>query len=173
MTKTFRDNCDKNIVQQTSCEPLFADVQMQLKMYFFVPYVRPWMHQDYSHPPVPDSLKPYISSFTTSPPGCHMPRKAWVQINRLRTGHGRFNANLHRIGLADNKNCVCGDIQSASHILYHCTVMAPPCSITRDGFRERGALSHLSFGDPSICDLFGRLSEKLESMPLACVVPPQ
>jgi len=22
MTKTFRDNCDKNIVQQTSCEPL-------------------------------------------------------------------------------------------------------------------------------------------------------
>jgi len=23
MTKTFRDNCDKNIVQQTSCEPLF------------------------------------------------------------------------------------------------------------------------------------------------------
>jgi len=59
-----------------------------------------------------------------------MPRKAWVQLNRLRTGHGRFNANLHRMGLADNKNCVCGDIQSASHILYHCTVMAPPCSIT-------------------------------------------
>jgi len=38
MTKTFRDNCDKNIVQQTSCEPLFPDVQMQLKMYFFVPF---------------------------------------------------------------------------------------------------------------------------------------
>jgi len=27
MTKTFRDNCDKSIVQQTSCEPLFPDVQ--------------------------------------------------------------------------------------------------------------------------------------------------
>ena len=27
MTKTFRDNCDKNIVQQTSCEPLFPDVK--------------------------------------------------------------------------------------------------------------------------------------------------
>ena len=47
MTKTFRDNCDKNIVQQTSCEPLFPDVQMQLKMYFFVPFVRPCMHQNY------------------------------------------------------------------------------------------------------------------------------
>jgi len=38
MTKTFRDNCDKNIVQQTSCEPHFPDVQMQLKMYFFAPF---------------------------------------------------------------------------------------------------------------------------------------
>jgi len=43
MTKTFRENCDKNIVQQASCEPLFRNVQMQLKMYFFVPFVRPCM----------------------------------------------------------------------------------------------------------------------------------
>ena len=47
MTKTFRDNCDKNIVQQTSCEPLSPDVQMQLKMYFFVPFVRPCMRHNY------------------------------------------------------------------------------------------------------------------------------
>jgi len=47
MTKTFRDNCDKNIVQQTSCEPLFPDVQTQLKMYFSVRFVRPCMHHKY------------------------------------------------------------------------------------------------------------------------------
>ena len=47
MTKTFRDNYDKNIAQQTSCEPLFSDVQMQLKMHFFVPFVRPCMHHNY------------------------------------------------------------------------------------------------------------------------------
>ena len=47
MTKTFRDNCDINIVQQTSCEPLFSVVQMQLKTYFFVPFVRPCMHLNY------------------------------------------------------------------------------------------------------------------------------
>ena len=41
MTKTFRDNCDIYIAQQTSCEPLFPVVQMQLKTYFFVPFVRP------------------------------------------------------------------------------------------------------------------------------------
>jgi len=38
MTKTFRDNCDINIVQQTSCEPLLPVVQIQLKMYFFLLY---------------------------------------------------------------------------------------------------------------------------------------
>jgi len=47
MTKTFRDNCDKSIVQQTSYEPPIADVQMQLKMYFFIPFVRPCMHHKY------------------------------------------------------------------------------------------------------------------------------
>jgi len=47
MTKTFRDICDINVVQQTSCEPLFPDVQMQLKTYYFVPFVRPCMHHNY------------------------------------------------------------------------------------------------------------------------------
>jgi len=47
MTKTFRDNYDTNIVQQTSCEPLFPDVQMQLKMYFVFPSVRPCVHRNY------------------------------------------------------------------------------------------------------------------------------
>jgi len=45
MTKTLGDNCDINIVQQTSCEPLFPVVQMQ--MYFFVPSVQPYMHLNY------------------------------------------------------------------------------------------------------------------------------
>jgi len=47
MTKTFRDNSDNNTVQQTSCETSFPDVQMQLKTYFFVPFVRPCTHRNY------------------------------------------------------------------------------------------------------------------------------
>ena len=47
MTKTFRDNCDINIVLQTSCEPLFPVVQMQLRTYFFVLFVHPSMHLNY------------------------------------------------------------------------------------------------------------------------------
>jgi len=46
VTKTFIDNLDKNIVQQTNCEPL-SDVQLHLKMYFFVPFVRPCVHHKY------------------------------------------------------------------------------------------------------------------------------
>ena len=45
--------------------------------------------------------------------------------------------------------------------------------MSRDGFRKRGALGHLTLEAPRRCDLFGRLSEKRESMPVLCVVPPQ
>ena len=47
MTKTFRDNCDINIVQQTSCELLFPDFSNAVKMYFFVPSVHLCMHHKY------------------------------------------------------------------------------------------------------------------------------
>ena len=65
-----------------------------------------------------------------------MPRKALVQLNRLCTGHGRFNAKLYRMGLADGNNCVCGDIQSASHILNHHTELAPASIITNEDLIE-------------------------------------
>ena len=47
MTKTFRDNCDINIVQQTSCEPPLPDVQIQLQMDFFFLFVGPCMRHNY------------------------------------------------------------------------------------------------------------------------------
>ena len=47
MTKTFRDKCDINMKQWTSCKLLFPDVRTQWKMYSFVPYVSPCMHHNY------------------------------------------------------------------------------------------------------------------------------
>jgi len=41
MTKTFRGNCNTNIVQQTSCEPLFPDVQMRVKNVCFRSFCTP------------------------------------------------------------------------------------------------------------------------------------
>ena len=71
MTKTFPDNCDKNIVQQTSCEPLFPDVRMQSKTYFFVPFVRPCMHYKYGG--ISERLNLLVIPATTSSPkGTHV-----------------------------------------------------------------------------------------------------
>jgi len=46
MTKTFSDNCDKILCSKQAAS-LFPDVQMQLKTFFFVPFVRPCMHYKY------------------------------------------------------------------------------------------------------------------------------
>ena len=43
--KTFRDNCDKNIVQQKSYEP--SRCSNAVENYFFIPFVRPCMHHKY------------------------------------------------------------------------------------------------------------------------------
>ena len=61
----------------------------------FPPRQQPWSFSENqgSPSPVPESVKPYFSSFSNSPPGCKMTRKACVQ---LHSGHGQFNVNSHR-----------------------------------------------------------------------------
>ena len=49
-----------------------------------------------------------ISPNTSLPPGADLSRKNWSTLNRLRTGVGRFNANMHRWGLRPSAACPCG-----------------------------------------------------------------
>ena len=35
-------------------------------------------------------------------------RTAWVKLNRLRTGVGRFGSSMHKWGLASSAKCECG-----------------------------------------------------------------
>ncbi|XP_078252771.1 uncharacterized protein LOC144592179 [Rhinoraja longicauda] len=64
---------------------------------------------------------------TTASPGSDTPRKEWVTLNRLHTGVGRINANVHRWGLCPSAACVCGaDQQTAQHGILDCTVLRPP-----------------------------------------------
>ena len=67
--------------------------------------------------PIHAALQSFILSFSPQPPGCDLPRNAWVQLNRLRTGVGRFSANMKLMGLCGSDLIQCGKVQTAHHIL--------------------------------------------------------
>lgn len=54
-----------------------------------------------------------------------LPRKAWINLNRLRTGHGRCNQILHRWGYIDDPSCICGNpYQTMAYLLLFCPMLA-------------------------------------------------
>ena len=69
-------------------------------------------------------LRNFIPRPTTHPPGSDLPRASLVQLNRLRSGYGRFRQFLFRIGLASSELCDCGEVQSGNHIL-SCRILGP------------------------------------------------
>ena len=48
---------------------------------------------------------------SSKPPGYDLKRSQRVLLNHLRSGHGRYASFMHRIGLRENANCICGAIQ--------------------------------------------------------------
>jgi len=71
--------------------------------------------------PIPAALQSFIPAFGPQPPGCDFPGNAWVQLNCLRTGVGRFAANMKLMGLCGSDLCASGKVQTAHHILHDCT----------------------------------------------------
>ena len=69
-------------------------------------------------------LRKFIPRPTTHPPGYDLPRASLVQLNRLRSGYGRFRQFLFRIGLASSDLCDCGEVQTGQHIL-SCRTLGP------------------------------------------------
>ena len=56
-----------------------------------------------------------------------LPRAAWVKLNRLRTGVGRFHSSIHKCGLASLPNCECGaSEQTVDHVLTMCPIHRAP-----------------------------------------------
>lgn len=54
-----------------------------------------------------------------------LPRKAWCNLNRLRTGHGRSNAMMKKWGFIEDSVCVCGfPDQTVAHILHSCPILS-------------------------------------------------
>jgi hypothetical protein len=60
-------------------------------------------------------------------PGFDLPRRQWVALNRIRTGHGRCGQMLHRRQIRASPACDCGEpMQSIQHIAETCPLRAFP-----------------------------------------------
>ena len=59
--------------------------------------------------------------------GMGLSRAAWVKLNRLRTGIGRFYSSMHKWVVAPSPNCECGaSEQNADHVLIACPIHRAP-----------------------------------------------
>ena len=63
-------------------------------------------------------LRAFVPETGARPVGMRLPRAAWVKLNRLRTGNGRFHSSMHKYGVAPSPNCEYGaSEQTADHVL--------------------------------------------------------
>ena len=63
-------------------------------------------------------LRTFVPETGARPVWMGLPRAAWVKLNRLRTGVGRFHSSMHKWDLAPSPNCECGaSEQTIDHVL--------------------------------------------------------
>jgi len=61
------------------------------------------------------------------PLGMTLRRRAWVRLNRLRTGVGRFRSCLYKWGMACFAACECdAEEQTVDHVVLQCQIHRPP-----------------------------------------------
>ena len=72
-------------------------------------------------------LRAFVPGTGARPVGMGLPRAAWVKLNRLWNGVGRFHLSMHKWGLAPSPNCECGaSEQTADHVLAACPIYRAP-----------------------------------------------
>ena len=68
-------------------------------------------------------LRVFVTGTGARSIGMGLPRTAWVKLNRLRTGVGRFHLSMHKWGLVSSQNWECGaSDQTAGHVLRACSI---------------------------------------------------
>ena len=72
-------------------------------------------------------LRAFVPGIGARTVGMGLPRVAWVNLNRPRTGVRRFHLSMHKCGLASSTNCECGvSEQTADHVLTACPIHRAP-----------------------------------------------
>jgi len=74
----------------------------------------------------PTRLRTLIPNTGRHTPGMTLPSRAWVRLNRLCTGVGRFRSCLYKWGMASSVACECGTEQTVDHVVLHCPIHRPP-----------------------------------------------
>ena len=66
-------------------------------------------------------LRTFIQTPSNKPIGHDLARYSLVRLNSIRTGYGRFNANMNQMGPSPSASCECGATdQTAQHIASEC-----------------------------------------------------
>ena len=127
-------------------EPQAASKERLKSRHPFAPAVRKLLHNlfqlgirdaqwtnltwDTEHSESISALGVYIPRVSTRLVGMSLTRTAWVKLNRLRTGIGRFGSSMHEWGHASSAKCECGaSEQTAKHIILTCPIHRPPRGI--------------------------------------------
>ena len=72
-------------------------------------------------------LRVFVPETGARPVGMGLPRAAWVKLNRLRTGVGRFHSSMHKWGIALSPNFERGaSEQTVDHVLTACPIYRAP-----------------------------------------------
>ena len=102
-------------------------------------------------------------------------RAAWVKLNRLWTGVGRFHSSMHKWGLAPLPNCECGaSEQTADHILIACSIHRAPhgargLTVLDDKMTklDAGLITSLPASDSGSAAVWG--SKRINPRPQSCL----
>ena len=74
----------------------------------------------------PTRLRTSIPDTGTHTSGMTLSRRAWVRLNPLRTGVGRFCSCWYKWARASSAACECGTEQTVDHVVLQCPIYRPP-----------------------------------------------
>ena len=104
--------------------------------------------------------------------GMGLSRAAWVKLNRLWTGVGRFHLSMHKWGLAPSPNGECGaSEQTTDHVLTACPIHQAPhgvrgLTVLNDKL-DAGLITPLPASDSGSATVWG--SKRINPRPQSCL----